>query len=207
MSRPAKQVTFPPKPVEVEIKVIADSDFPRRFGHRVRAARGSYTECRGMAIDRYITIPATHLDLIEEVVAFHKRDWKDDQKVRVYLKQEQTTQTSLVKLRLLRFRMELEHVIARFEGAAAAERYLRRERELESKREWDAGRPARLAADVEALVRKYSAADVLGEIAKIVKKTKTCSRCGAAIYHPHLTTATPELCDGCAETWNEAANE
>jgi hypothetical protein len=56
-------------PEHIELRLSGDPDFPKKFGKRVKAVGGSYTEARGGFTDRFVTLPAAALDLADEISA------------------------------------------------------------------------------------------------------------------------------------------
>jgi hypothetical protein len=53
--------------VEIHLR-CHDENFLRRFGKRVKAAGGKYSEMRGYADTRYVFLPATERDLINQII-------------------------------------------------------------------------------------------------------------------------------------------
>lgn len=55
-------------PFNVEIHCTNDPDLPRKLGAKIRETGGDYTEARGHTHKRYVSLPNTARDLIDEVV-------------------------------------------------------------------------------------------------------------------------------------------
>ena len=45
------------RPIDVELHLSACSTLPKRFGKKIKAAGGRYSECRGDVSRRYVTLP------------------------------------------------------------------------------------------------------------------------------------------------------
>ena len=52
----------------VEAHLNTSSDLPKRFGRRIEAAGGTYSECRGSVDTRFVTLPADAGDLLDALV-------------------------------------------------------------------------------------------------------------------------------------------
>ena len=52
-----------------ELHLDPSSEFPKRFGKKVKAAGGKYSECRGYCDRRYVTVPSTCVELIDALLA------------------------------------------------------------------------------------------------------------------------------------------
>jgi len=48
---------------------VSVHDFPKRFGKRVKAAGGHYSECRGSCQIRFVNLPGTAAALADEMIA------------------------------------------------------------------------------------------------------------------------------------------
>ena len=59
----------PCQPATVDIHACADPEFTRRFGKRVKAAGGDYSHARGNQCTRFVTVPITEPEMIDEIVA------------------------------------------------------------------------------------------------------------------------------------------
>jgi len=55
-----------PTPSSLELHLNARPEFVKALGKRVKAAGGKYSHARGYADCRFVTIPATEIELIDE---------------------------------------------------------------------------------------------------------------------------------------------
>jgi hypothetical protein len=63
-------------PTSVEMHLSGSSDFTRKgWGKKVKAAGGRYSECRGDATERYVTVPLIEEDLIGDLLCLFP-SWK-----------------------------------------------------------------------------------------------------------------------------------
>lgn len=72
------------QPTKVEMHLSVNAELPKRFGTRIKAAGGEYSTCRGYTTKRFVTVPISETELINELMAAYGRRFEDDtQKITV----------------------------------------------------------------------------------------------------------------------------
>ena len=54
--------------VNVELHLSGNPELIKKYGKKIKAVRGHYSECRGYQNKRFVTVPATETDLINVLV-------------------------------------------------------------------------------------------------------------------------------------------